>query len=105
LHNRHYANVTLCFIVFSPNIILFCLALPIPFFGVEKFSSFIGIQVRQDDIHISYLPLAHVFERAVLVMFTSVGARAGFYQGDTLKLLDDVGMFSAAWIYSLIPCR
>jgi hypothetical protein len=22
-----------------------------------------------------------------------------------LKLLDDVGMFSAAWIYSLIPCR
>lgn len=45
----------------------------------------------KDDIHISYLPLAHVMERAVFAMLTGCGAQVGFYQGDTLKLLDDVG--------------
>jgi long-chain acyl-CoA synthetase len=46
--------------------------------------------LTKDDIHISYLPLAHVFERAMYGLFLGVGARIGFYQGDTLKLLDDV---------------
>lgn len=44
----------------------------------------------KDDVHISYLPLAHVFERAIQQMVTHIGARIGFYQGDTLKLLEDV---------------
>ncbi|KAJ3377928.1 Long chain acyl-CoA synthetase 7 peroxisomal [Lobulomyces angularis] len=47
-------------------------------------------KITKDDSHISYLPLAHVFERVVQVMLTNAGARCGFYQGDTLKLLDDV---------------
>ncbi|KAI8912730.1 hypothetical protein EDD86DRAFT_224169 [Gorgonomyces haynaldii] len=42
------------------------------------------------DIHISYLPLAHVFERIIQCAMMYVGAAVGFYQGDTLKLLDDV---------------
>lgn len=46
----------------------------------------------KDDIHISYLPLAHVFERVIQVHLMYVGASWGFYQGDTLKLLDDVGI-------------
>lgn len=46
----------------------------------------------KDDVHISYLPLAHVFERIIHVHFMSVGASWGFYQGDTLKLLDDVAL-------------
>lgn len=50
-----------------------------------------GIVLRTDDVHISYLPLAHVFERAVFAILTGVGARCGFYRGDTLKLLEDVG--------------
>ncbi|KAJ3321380.1 Long chain acyl-CoA synthetase 7 peroxisomal [Boothiomyces sp. JEL0866] len=42
------------------------------------------------DVHISYLPLAHIFERVVQTYIIYVGASVGFYQGDTLKLLEDV---------------
>ncbi|KAI9217205.1 hypothetical protein BC828DRAFT_391771 [Blastocladiella britannica] len=48
--------------------------------------------MTREDVHISYLPLAHVFERAVHQLIILTGARIGFYQGDTLKLLDDVAV-------------
>ncbi|KAJ1555340.1 hypothetical protein HK096_003485 [Nowakowskiella sp. JEL0078] len=44
----------------------------------------------RDDVYISYLPLAHVMERECFLVLMYHGARVGFYQGDTLKLLDDV---------------
>ncbi|KAG0310196.1 hypothetical protein BGZ99_000597 [Dissophora globulifera] len=44
------------------------------------------------DTHISYLPLAHVFERLCQGVMISGAARIGYYQGDTLKLLDDVAI-------------
>jgi long-chain acyl-CoA synthetase len=47
-------------------------------------------QFSIDDVHISYLPLAHIFERVVQATLLYYGAACGFYQGDTLKLLDDV---------------
>eukprot|EP01103_Thecamoeba_quadrilineata_P017923 TRINITY_DN6572_c0_g1_i1.p1 TRINITY_DN6572_c0_g1~~TRINITY_DN6572_c0_g1_i1.p1 ORF type:complete len:671 (-),score=111.81 TRINITY_DN6572_c0_g1_i1:33-2045(-) len=40
--------------------------------------------------YLSYLPLAHIFERLCLSLVLSVGSRVGFYQGDTLKLIDDL---------------
>lgn len=49
-----------------------------------------GTLITHNDVHISYLPLAHVLERAVFAIFTGLGSRIGFYQGDTLKLLEDV---------------
>ncbi|KAI8912664.1 hypothetical protein EDD86DRAFT_201962 [Gorgonomyces haynaldii] len=48
------------------------------------------IQLGKDDVHISYLPLAHILERIIFTTLLYLGARAGFFQGDTLKLLDDV---------------
>ena len=42
------------------------------------------------DVHISYLLLAHVFETVVIILCLYVSAAVGFYQGDTLKLLDDL---------------
>ncbi|KAG0223214.1 hypothetical protein BGW41_005679, partial [Actinomortierella wolfii] len=47
---------------------------------------------NNSDVHISYLPLAHVFERLCQATMISGSARIGFYQGDTLKLLDDVAV-------------
>ncbi|KAF9164364.1 Long chain acyl-CoA synthetase 7 peroxisomal [Actinomortierella ambigua] len=47
---------------------------------------------NNQDIHISYLPLAHVFERLCQAVMISGAARIGYYQGDTLKLLDDVAV-------------
>jgi long-chain acyl-CoA synthetase len=49
-------------------------------------------ELRADDVHISYLPLAHIFERVVMTALTTVGASIGFYQGDTLKLMDDIAV-------------
>uniref|UniRef100_A0AAQ4NYJ6 Arachidonate--CoA ligase n=1 Tax=Gasterosteus aculeatus aculeatus TaxID=481459 RepID=A0AAQ4NYJ6_GASAC len=47
--------------------------------------------IQQDDVSISYLPLAHMFERMIQVvtMFCH-GARVGFYQGDISLLMDDI---------------
>ena len=42
------------------------------------------------EVHISYLPLAHVFETVVMNYCLFAGCAVGFYQGDTLKLLDDL---------------
>ncbi|KAI8379931.1 hypothetical protein EDC96DRAFT_492349 [Choanephora cucurbitarum] len=46
--------------------------------------------ITPDDIYISYLPLAHVFERAAQGIHIFKGAGLGYYQGDTAKLLDDI---------------
>ncbi|KAI8341153.1 hypothetical protein BC941DRAFT_391170 [Chlamydoabsidia padenii] len=47
-------------------------------------------KVTQTDTYISYLPLAHVFERVAQALHVYRGAAIGYYQGDTLKLLDDI---------------
>ncbi|XP_065863366.1 long chain acyl-CoA synthetase 6, peroxisomal-like [Euphorbia lathyris] len=42
------------------------------------------------DVYISYLPLAHIYERANQVITVYYGVAVGFYQGDNLKLMDDM---------------
>eukprot|EP00922_Rhytidocystis_sp_ex-Travisia-forbesii_P060311 GHVS01089412.1.p1 GENE.GHVS01089412.1~~GHVS01089412.1.p1 ORF type:complete len:675 (+),score=66.49 GHVS01089412.1:99-2123(+) len=42
------------------------------------------------DVHMSYLPMAHVYERMAQFYFLLQGAAIGFYSGDTLKLMDDL---------------
>ncbi|GJT70709.1 long chain acyl-CoA synthetase 6, peroxisomal-like protein [Tanacetum coccineum] len=42
------------------------------------------------DIYISYLPLAHIYERSTQVMLAYFGVGIGFYQGDSMKLMDDM---------------
>jgi long-chain acyl-CoA synthetase len=58
--------------------------------------------VRKTDVYISYLPLAHVFERVCQIMMINVGGRIGFYQGDTLKLLDDIAELKPT-IFASVP--
>jgi len=41
------------------------------------------------DIHVSYLPLAHIFETVVQVVCLGSGAAIGFFQGNIKKLTDD----------------
>ncbi|KAI8804927.1 hypothetical protein BJ742DRAFT_871479 [Cladochytrium replicatum] len=60
------------------------------------------IPLNKDDCHISYLPLAHIFEREIFIIVMHVGGRAGFYQGDTLKLLDDVAVLKPT-IFASVP--
>ncbi|KAG7225832.1 hypothetical protein INR49_014353 [Caranx melampygus] len=42
------------------------------------------------DIHVSYLPLAHMFERVVQGVILIHGARIGYFQGDIRLLMDDL---------------
>lgn len=43
-----------------------------------------------DDVTISYLPLAHMFERVVQTVAYCCGARVGFFQGNIRLLADDM---------------
>lgn len=49
-----------------------------------------GMTICEDDVHISYLPLAHSMERTVQAALWYFGAAVGFYRGDVLKLLEDI---------------
>ncbi|XP_019624807.1 PREDICTED: long-chain-fatty-acid--CoA ligase 6-like [Branchiostoma belcheri] len=48
------------------------------------------LSFNKDDVHISYLPLAHMFERQALTLLFSVGAKVGFFTGDIKLLADDM---------------
>ncbi|KAB0350412.1 hypothetical protein FD754_015269 [Muntiacus muntjak] len=55
--------------------------------GVEILSLF-DAEPNPEDVTISYLPLAHMFERVTVVY--SCGAKVGFFQGDIRLLPDDM---------------
>lgn len=46
--------------------------------------------VYDTDVYISYLPLAHILERVAFTCMFINGTKIGFFQGDVLKLLDDI---------------
>eukprot|EP01084_Bolivina_argentea_P254709 428269_1 len=48
------------------------------------------IVANPSDVYLSYLPLAHVLELAVQMCILASGGRIGFYQGDTLKIAEDL---------------
>lgn len=47
-------------------------------------------EISSTDRVLSYLPLAHVFERCVCNLVTLLGSMIGVYSGDMAKLLDDI---------------
>lgn len=59
-----------------------------------------GINITPDDVMISYLPLAHSYERLLHGVVYSCGAQIGFFQGDVRKLMDDIKELQP----TLFPC-
>eukprot|EP01138_Halocafeteria_seosinensis_P003925 gb/GECG01004013.1/.p1 GENE.gb/GECG01004013.1/~~gb/GECG01004013.1/.p1 ORF type:complete len:716 (+),score=77.44 gb/GECG01004013.1/:1-2148(+) len=49
-----------------------------------------GVEIYPSDIHLSYLPLAHVFERLVQLLLVYNASAIGFFQGDVNKLVEDL---------------
>ena len=60
------------------------------FVAVQHLHHHAGIHFDNDDVSISYLPLAHIFEQCNLVFSIATGYAHGFYSGDPLKLLEDI---------------
>eukprot|EP00121_Abeoforma_whisleri_P002776 Awhi_evm1s2497 len=55
----------------------------------KAFESF-GDKFTEEDVFISFLPLAHIFDRIVEEWFISIGAKIGYWQGNILKLMEDI---------------
>ncbi|KAK9919832.1 hypothetical protein M0R45_028407 [Rubus argutus] len=55
-----------------------------------------------NDIYLSYLPLAHIYERANVIVGQYFGGAAGFYQGDNLKLMDDLAALRPT-VFASVP--
>ncbi|CAN0914254.1 Long chain acyl-CoA synthetase 7, peroxisomal [Linum grandiflorum] len=49
-----------------------------------------SIKFCSSDSYLSYLPLAHIYERTNQISSVYYGVAIGFYQGDNLKLMDDL---------------
>ncbi len=54
------------------------------------------------DRHISYLPLAHIYERNTLTTAIRGGVSVGFYRGNILELLDDVAELKPT-VFTSVP--
>ncbi|KAH9314266.1 hypothetical protein KI387_022893, partial [Taxus chinensis] len=64
--------------------------------------STLSIKLYPTDVYISYLPLAHIYERANSIGMTYNGVAIGFYQGDNLKLMDDIAALRPT-IFASVP--
>lgn len=74
---------------------------------VSNVSAFIYITkptcpISPQDAHISYLPLAHMFERVVQGVTLIHGARIGYFQGDIRFLMDDLTTLKPT-IFPVVP--
>lgn len=49
-----------------------------------------GILISSEDVHISYLPLAHMYERLAQLMLFTYGGKVGFYGGNARNILEDL---------------
>ncbi|RHY95098.1 hypothetical protein DYB35_001977 [Aphanomyces astaci] len=55
-------------------------------------------------VHLSYLPLAHVYERVNAANVTRAGGSMGFYQGDILHLMDDMAELKPHMYVGVASC-
>ncbi|KAH0478783.1 MAG: hypothetical protein KVP17_001299 [Porospora cf. gigantea B] len=60
-----------------------------------------SIEISADDVHLSYLPLAHVFERVIATMILSIGGSIGLYSGETARIFEDVQVLSPTLFISV----
>lgn len=59
-------------------------------------------QPTPEDVTISYLPLAHMFERIVQFVVYTCGAKVGFFQGDIRLLADDMKTLQPT-VFPVVP--
>jgi long-chain acyl-CoA synthetase len=67
--------------------------------GLTRFDGV--FKIRDDDVYFSYLPLAHVFERCILLVAVVYKMQIGFYQGDVFKIKEDMAILRPTFMISV----
>ncbi|XP_039057002.1 long chain acyl-CoA synthetase 4-like [Hibiscus syriacus] len=70
--------------------------------GVNNLLERVNEQLTMKDVYISYLPLAHIFDRVIEELFISHGASIGFWRGDIKLLVEDLGELKPS-IFCVVP--
>ncbi|MQM14081.1 hypothetical protein Taro_047010 [Colocasia esculenta] len=70
--------------------------------GVRQVLGCVNEQLDGNDVYLSYLPLAHIFDRVIEETFISHGASIGFWRGDVKLLVEDIGELKPT-IFCAVP--
>ncbi|OMP02937.1 AMP-dependent synthetase/ligase [Corchorus olitorius] len=70
--------------------------------GVKRLLERVNEQLTAKDVYLSYLPLAHIFDRVIEELFILHGASIGFWRGDVKLLVEDIGELKPT-IFCAVP--
>ncbi|XP_028774782.1 long chain acyl-CoA synthetase 4 [Neltuma alba] len=70
--------------------------------GVKRLLERVNERLTEKDVYISYLPLAHIFDRVIEELFIWHGGSIGFWRGDPKLLIEDIGELKPS-IFCAVP--
>lgn len=70
--------------------------------GVKRLLESVNESLSVKDVYLSYLPLAHIFDRVIEECFINHGASIGFWRGDVKLLVEDIGELKPT-IFCAVP--
>lgn len=70
--------------------------------GIQLFLKDVDVELGPNDVFLSFLPLAHIFDRVIEEAFLYVGGRIGYWGGNVLKLMDDLAALQPT-IFAAVP--
>ncbi|XP_011022505.1 PREDICTED: long chain acyl-CoA synthetase 4 [Populus euphratica] len=70
--------------------------------GVKRLLESVKESLTSEDVYLSYLPLAHIFDRVIEELFIQHGACIGFWRGDVKLLIEDIGELKPT-IFCAVP--
>ncbi|XP_061374116.1 long chain acyl-CoA synthetase 4 [Gastrolobium bilobum] len=70
--------------------------------GIKRFLESVNERLHDKDVYLSYLPLAHIFDRVIEEAFIWHGAQIGFWRGDVKLLIEDIGELKPS-VFCAVP--
>ncbi|KAM7525868.1 hypothetical protein LguiA_015770 [Lonicera macranthoides] len=70
--------------------------------GVKRLLESVNEALTGNDVYLSYLPLAHIFDRVIEECFINHGASIGFWRGDVKLLTEDIAELKPT-IFCAVP--
>ncbi|XP_076951068.1 long chain acyl-CoA synthetase 4-like [Bidens hawaiensis] len=70
--------------------------------GVNRLLDSANVSLNTQDVYLSFLPLAHIFDRLIEECFINHGASIGFWRGDVKLLIEDIAELKPT-IFCAVP--